>query len=158
MKSAVKPLTERQAWNALAAHHQSVRELHLRKLFADDPTRGERMTAEAVGIYLDYSKNRITDETLKLLLQLANESGLRERMDAMFRGEKINDPRRCHGRALRAQSFDGASDRAVAADGYPDCIIGMKTFGASAPLKELQRHFAFEPDRVAAAAKELLSK
>jgi len=102
MKSAVKPLTERQAWNALAAHHQSVRELHLRKLFADDPTRGERMTAEAVGIYLDYSKNRITDETLKLLLQLANESGLRERMDAMFRGEKINDPRRCHGRALRA--------------------------------------------------------
>jgi glucose-6-phosphate isomerase len=90
MNLTIKPLTERRAWNALAAHHQSVRELHLRKLFADDPKRGERMTAEAVGLYLDYSKNRITDETLKLLLQLADESGLRERIDAMFRGEKIN--------------------------------------------------------------------
>jgi glucose-6-phosphate isomerase len=90
MTKQIAPLTERQAWNALAAHHQSVRELHLRKLFADDPKRGERMTAEAVGLYLDYSKNRITDETLKLLLQLADESGLRERIDAMFRGEKIN--------------------------------------------------------------------
>ena len=90
MNPTIKPLSERQAWNALAAHHQSVRELHLRKLFADDPNRGERMTAEALGLYLDYSKNRITDETLKLLLQLADESGLRERIDAMFRGEKIN--------------------------------------------------------------------
>src|SRR4030095_1707374 len=90
MTAQIAPLSERQAWNALAAHHQNVRELHLRKLFADDPTRGERMTAGAMGIYLDYSKNRITDETLKLLLQLANESGLRERIDAMFRGEKIN--------------------------------------------------------------------
>src|SRR5438105_3354278 len=90
MTAQIAPLTERRAWNALAAHHQSVRELHLRKLFADDPKRGERMTAEAVGLYLDYSKNRITDETLKLLLQLAEESGLRERIDAMFRGEKIN--------------------------------------------------------------------
>jgi glucose-6-phosphate isomerase len=90
MNPTIKPLTERQAWQALAAHHQNVRELHLRKLFADDPTRGERMTAEAVGVYLDYSKNRITDETLKLLLQLADASGLRGRIDAMFRGEKIN--------------------------------------------------------------------
>ena len=86
----IKPLTERQAWNALAAHHRSVRELHLRKLFTDDPKRGERMTAEGAGLYLDYSKNRITDETLKLLVRLADESGLRERIDAMFRGEKIN--------------------------------------------------------------------
>src|SRR6266513_4597282 len=83
-------LSQSQAWNALADHHQSVRELHLRQLFADDPKRGERMTVEAVGLYLDYSKNLITDETLKLLLQLADESGLRERIDAMFRGEKIN--------------------------------------------------------------------
>jgi glucose-6-phosphate isomerase len=83
-------LTARPAWKALEAHHQKVRELHLRKLFADDPNRGERMTAEAVGIFLDYSKNRITDETLKLLLQLAEGSGLRARIDAMFRGEKIN--------------------------------------------------------------------
>src|SRR3989454_6461160 len=90
MNPTIKPLTERQAWNALAAHHQNVRELHLRKLFADDPKRGERMTAEGVGLYLDYSKNRITDETFKLLLQLAEESGLRERIDAMFGGKKIN--------------------------------------------------------------------
>ena len=90
MNPTIKSLAERQAWKALAAHHQSVRELHLRKLFADDPKRGERLTAEAAGLYLDYSKNRITDETLKLLLQLAEESGLRERIDAMFRGEKIN--------------------------------------------------------------------
>src|SRR5437016_1689615 len=83
-------LTQPQAWNALAAHHQSVRELHLRQLFADDPKRGERMTAEAVGLYLDYSKNRITDETLGLLLRLAEESGLRGRIDAMFRGDRIN--------------------------------------------------------------------
>ncbi|MGB8476876.1 MAG: hypothetical protein WCE61_22585, partial [Candidatus Acidiferrum sp.] len=63
MNPTTKPCTERQAWNSLAAHHKSVRQLHLRKLFADDPRRGERMTAEAVGLYLDYSKNRVTDET-----------------------------------------------------------------------------------------------
>ena len=90
MTKQIVPLTERPAWKALEAHHKTVRELHLRKLFTDDPKRGERMTAEAVGLYLDYSKNRITDETLKLLLQLADESGLRGRIDAMFRGEKIN--------------------------------------------------------------------
>src|SRR6202035_2020345 len=67
-----------------------IRGLHLRKLFADDPNRGERMTAEAVGLFLDYSKNRITDETVKLLIGLAEESGLRSRIDAMFRGDKIN--------------------------------------------------------------------
>src|SRR5207245_9053107 len=78
------------AWKALTAHHDRIGHLHLRQLFADDPTRGERMTAEAVGVYLDYSKNRITDETLKLLLQLADASGLRGRIAAMFRGEKIN--------------------------------------------------------------------
>ena len=75
MTKPIAPLNERPAWKALEAHHRSIRELHLRKLFADDPKRGERMTAEAVGLYLDYSKNRITDETLKLLLQLAEESG-----------------------------------------------------------------------------------
>src|SRR6266540_4416173 len=90
MDATIRSLAERQVWKSLAAHYQNVRELHLRKLFADDPKRGERMTAEAVGLYLDYSKNRITDETLKLLLQLAEESGLRARIDAMFRGEKIN--------------------------------------------------------------------
>jgi glucose-6-phosphate isomerase len=81
---------ERPAWKALQVHCESVRSLHLRKLFAEDQARGERMAVEAVGLYLDYSKNRITDQTLKLLLQLAEESGLRGRIDAMFRGEKIN--------------------------------------------------------------------
>src|SRR5437868_1246964 len=90
MTAQIAPLTERPAWKALEAHYENVRELHLRKLFADDPRRGERMTAEAVGLQLDYSKNRITDETLGLLLQLAEESGLRGRIDAMFRGERIN--------------------------------------------------------------------
>jgi glucose-6-phosphate isomerase len=86
----IEPLTRRKAWKALQAHYEQLRGLHLRKLFADDPKRGERMTAEAVGIFLDYSKNRITDETVKLLIQLAEESGLRSQIDAMFRGEKIN--------------------------------------------------------------------
>src|SRR5436309_1718279 len=90
MDPTTKSVSERRAWNALVAHYQNARELHLRKLFADDPTRGKRMTAEAVGLFFDYSKNRVTDETLKLLVQLADESGLRERIDAMFRGEKIN--------------------------------------------------------------------
>jgi glucose-6-phosphate isomerase len=90
MESSVPPLTSRPAWKALQAHHDKVRELHLRELFADDAKRGERLAIEAAGLYLDYSKNRITDETLKLLLQLAEESGLQARIDAMFRGEKIN--------------------------------------------------------------------
>src|SRR5476649_2410909 len=83
-------LTERPAWMALAEHYQAVRGLHLRQLFADDPRRGERYTAEAAGIYLDYSKNRITEETIRLLLGVARECGLRERIAAMFRGEQIN--------------------------------------------------------------------
>ena len=90
MKTAVLPLNKRSAWKALKAHYQVVRRVHLRQLFADDPKRGELMCAEAVGLYLDYSKNRITDETLKLLIKLAEESGLRTRIDSMFRGEKIN--------------------------------------------------------------------
>jgi glucose-6-phosphate isomerase len=87
---AVAPLVERTAWKALGAHYGTVSKTHLRKLFADDPTRGERLAVEAAGLYLDYSKNRVTDETLKLLLQLAAESGLRDRIDAMFRGDRIN--------------------------------------------------------------------
>ncbi len=83
-------LTERPAWKMLAAHSASTRDLTLRQLFADDPHRGERLTAEAVGIYLDYSKNRVTDETLQLLIKLAEECGLAERIEAMFRGEQIN--------------------------------------------------------------------
>ena len=84
------PLTARPSWEALQAHHRKIHEVHLRTLFADDPKRGERMTAEAAGIFLDYSKNRLTDETLALLRGLAEEAGLRERVEAMFRGDKIN--------------------------------------------------------------------
>ena len=83
-------LRERPAWKALEGHFAAVRELHLRQLFADDPRRGERFVAEAAGIYFDYSKNRITGATLALLVRLAEESGLRERIAAMFNGEKIN--------------------------------------------------------------------
>jgi glucose-6-phosphate isomerase len=83
-------LTERHAWRALEAHHREVRDLHLRDLFADDPGRGERLTAEAAGVFLDYSKHRITDETLRLLVELAEDCGLPERIDAMFRGEVVN--------------------------------------------------------------------
>jgi glucose-6-phosphate isomerase len=84
------PLRERKAWQALERHYAEISGNHLRDLFAADPGRGERLTAEAVGIYLDYSKNRITDETLALLTELAEESGVAERRDAMFRGEHIN--------------------------------------------------------------------
>src|SRR6266704_1948548 len=90
MKQTNQPLTERRAWKALGNHFTTTQKLHLRELFAADPKRGERMTADAVGLYLDYSKNRITDETLELLVQLADESDLRARIDAMFKGEKIN--------------------------------------------------------------------
>jgi len=83
-------LTDRPAWKALEAHYPKIQELHLRDLFADDAKRGERLAMDAVGIYFDYSKHRVTDETLTLLVQLAEESGLRDRMEAMFRGDKIN--------------------------------------------------------------------
>ncbi len=79
-----------RSWKALRDHHAKIRDVHLRQLFADDPRRGERLTVEGVGLYLDYSKHRVTDETLRLLVHLAEQAGLRERIDAMFRGEKIN--------------------------------------------------------------------
>jgi len=85
-----RPAVKRQAWKDLGSHYKEIREVHLRQLFAEDPKRGTRLAVEALGIYLDYSKNRITDETLKLLINLAEESRLRERIAAMFRGEKIN--------------------------------------------------------------------
>ncbi len=86
----IQPLTERPAWKALVAHHQAVRNLHLRELFASDPMRGERLAAEAAGLYLDYSKNRVTDETIGLLLRLADECNLAQHIGAMFSGAKIN--------------------------------------------------------------------
>jgi len=83
-------MSNRTIWRKLQDHHASMRGLHLKRLFADDPVRGERMTAEAAGVYFDYSKNRVREETLKLLIELAERSGLRARIDAMFRGDKIN--------------------------------------------------------------------
>jgi glucose-6-phosphate isomerase len=90
LKPLIKPLTQRPAWKALATHHKQIQKTHLRKLFADDAKRGQTFSVEAAGLFLDYSKNRITEKTLKLLLQLAEESGLRGKIDAMFSGEKIN--------------------------------------------------------------------
>jgi glucose-6-phosphate isomerase len=87
---SIPSFTRREAYKALQAHYKQIRTTHLRSLFAEDPERGERMTAEAAGLFLDYSKNRITRETLQLLVKLADESGLRHRIDAMFNGEKIN--------------------------------------------------------------------
>jgi glucose-6-phosphate isomerase len=90
MTETIAPLAQRPGWKALARHYRTARKWHLRELFKDYPKRAERMTAEAAGLFLDYSKNRVTPRTLKLLLQLADESGLRDRIDAMFRGDKIN--------------------------------------------------------------------
>jgi glucose-6-phosphate isomerase len=87
---AVTPLRERKAWQALQRHHTEIAGRHLRDLFADDPRRGEQLMAQAAGIYLDYSKNRVTGETMRLLVDLAKEAGLPERREAMFRGEHIN--------------------------------------------------------------------
>jgi glucose-6-phosphate isomerase len=109
-----RPATKRNGWSALASHYKKVSELHLRQLFADDPRRGERMTVEAVGLYLDYSKNRVTDETLKLLVQLAYESGLSERIAAMFSGEKINVTEK---RAVLHVALRAPEDDSILVDG-----------------------------------------
>ena len=109
-----EPLTKRKAWKALQAHYEKVRPLHLRELFAKDPKRGERMTAEAAGIFLDYSKNRITAETVNLLVQLAEESALRSHIDAMFRGDKINFTEH---RAVLHVALRAPKDAAILVDG-----------------------------------------
>jgi glucose-6-phosphate isomerase len=114
MTSNLTPLTQRPAWRALEEHYQSARTLHLRALFAGDPRRGERFTAEALGIYLDYSKNRVTGETLRLLLDLAHSSGLRERIDAMFRGDKINTTEQ---RAVLHVALRAPRDASIIVDG-----------------------------------------
>jgi glucose-6-phosphate isomerase len=109
-----RPATKRTAWSALALHYKAASKLHLRQLFADDPKRGERLVLEAVGLYLDYSKNRVTDETLKLLVQLAEQSGLRGRIDAMFRGEKINIT---ENRAVLHVALRAPKDASIMVDG-----------------------------------------
>jgi glucose-6-phosphate isomerase len=114
MTSSQAIMTQRPAWKALEAHFQTMRSVHLRTLFAQDPQRGERLALEAAGIYLDYSKNRVTDETLKLLRQLADESALRARIDAMFRGEKINVT---EGRAVLHVALRAPRDASIRVDG-----------------------------------------
>src|SRR5215469_3384735 len=119
MAANPQPLTKKRvvkpsAWKELAAHYKAVSKLHLRELFAGDPKRGQRMALEAAGLYFDYSKNRITDETLKLLLQLAEESGLRARVDAMFSGEKINITEK---RAVLHTALRAPKDAMILVDG-----------------------------------------
>ena len=114
MAGRLKSFTRRAAAKALAAHYKQIKDVHLRQLFADDPKRGERFTTEAAGVFLDYSKNRITDETLNLLLQLAEESGLRPRIDAMFRGEKINVSEK---RAVLHVALRAPKDEVIKTDG-----------------------------------------
>ena len=114
MTTKLTPLTQRAAWKGLEEHYQQTRGLHLRTLFAEDTGRGERFAAEAVGIYLDYSKNRVTDETIRLLLELAASSGLRERIDAMFRGEKINVT---ENRAVLHVALRAPRDESIVVDG-----------------------------------------
>ena len=114
MAAAVRPLTDRPTWRALRRHYDEMRNVHLRTLFADDPKRGERYTAEAAGLYLDYAKHRVTDETIRLLLALAEESGLRPRIDAMFCGERINVT---EGRAVLHTALRAPRSRSIVVDG-----------------------------------------
>jgi glucose-6-phosphate isomerase len=118
---SVPTLNEHPAWKALAAHYQQTKGLHLRQLFEKDPGRGERLAVEAAGIYLDYSKNRITDETMDLLLQLAEQSGLRARIDAMFAGEKINTSEK---RAVLHVALRASKGQSILVDGE-DVVPGV---------------------------------
>src|SRR6266480_2365203 len=114
MSTYPSPLTHRPSWQKLEEHYHTARNLHLRTLFAEDPHRGERFALEAVGIYLDYSKNRVTEETMRLLLELAKSAGLRERIDAMFNGEKINVTER---RAVLHVALRAPRDQSIFVDG-----------------------------------------
>src|SRR6516225_1941155 len=114
ISSNLTPLIQRPTWQKLEEHYQNIRDMHLRALFAEDPHRGERFAREAVGIYLDYSKNRVTEETMRLLLELAVSSGLRERIDAMFQGEKINVTER---RAVLHVALRAPKNATISVDG-----------------------------------------
>jgi glucose-6-phosphate isomerase len=111
---AVRKLTGRAAWKALQSHYKAIRDTHLRTWFSEDPHRGERMTVEGAGLFLDYSKNRITDETIKLLIQLAEESGLKQRIEAMFTGDKINIT---ENRAVLHVALRAPKDQTILVDG-----------------------------------------
>jgi glucose-6-phosphate isomerase len=133
-------LTETPAWKALTAHHAQIKDVHLRTLFADDPGRAERFSAEGPGLFLDYSKNRITDETLKLLLQLAEERGVAKRRDAMFAGEKINTTERRAVLHVALRAPRGAKIEVDGADVVPDV---HKVLDAMADFADRVRSGAF---------------
>jgi glucose-6-phosphate isomerase len=114
MATSTISLTQRPAWRALDGHYQKIKDIHLRHLFADDPKRGERLVVQDVGLYFDYSKNRITEETIQLLVALAEECGLRARIEAMFRGEKINVTEK---RAVLHVALRAARDQSILVDG-----------------------------------------
>ena len=138
-------------WRALEDHQRAMEARHLRTLFADDPARGERMTAEAAGVFLDYSKNRIDDETLRLLVELAEQSGLRGRIDAMFRGDKINvtEDRAALHVALRAPR--GASILVDGKNVVPEVhavLDKMSEFRPARPQRPMERpHRKAHPQR-----------
>ena len=142
MTASTKPLTKRPAWKAFAAHYKKIQGLQLANLFADDSKRGQRLTCEAVGLFLDYSKNRITDETIKLLLQLAEESDLRGRIDAMFSGEKINITEK---RAVLHVALRAPKDASIIVDGknvVPEVhavLDAMTAFAETGPQRRLER-------------------
>ena len=121
MKTKPAPLNARPAWKALGAHYQRIKDKQLKQLFANDPARAERFTVETGGVFLDYSKNRVTDETLELLIQLAEESGLRAHIDAMFRGEKINIT---EGRAVLHVALRAPKGESITVDGE-DVVPGV---------------------------------
>jgi glucose-6-phosphate isomerase len=133
-------LTETPAWQALTAHHAEIKDVHLRKLFADDPGRAERFAAEGAGLFLDYSKNRITDETLKLLLQLAEDRGVAKRRDAMFAGEKINATER---RAVLHVALRAPRGEKIAVDGVDVVPEVHKVLDAMADFSARVRSGAF---------------
>ena len=114
MTTKMTQLTHQPAWKALQDHYQKIQPLHLRTLFAEDPKRGERLSVEALDIYLDYSKNRVTDDTIRLLLDLAKSAGLQGRIEAMFRGDKINVTEQ---RAVLHIALRAPKDQRIVVDG-----------------------------------------
>ena len=142
MKAIIKTLNQRPAWKALAAHHKTVKKLHLRELFAEDPRRGQTFSTEAAGLFLDYSKNRITDKTLRLLFQLADESGLRAKIEAMFSGEKINVTENravLHVALARAEKCDHSSGRKKCRAGGPSRSRKNGSFLETRPQWRVER-------------------
>ena len=142
-------LTRRKSWRALAAHHKTLAATHLRELFAADQTRGERLNAEAAGLYLDYSKNRVTDETLRLLLALAEECGLRARIEAMFRGDKINIT---ENRAVLHTALRAPRAARIIVDGLMWCRMCMRCWTHARVCRAGPRRRLARPHRQAASA------